>query len=356
MRTAAPADPGTRAENARVPGRALLGGTRRLPPPLALALGVVLVLVVCLLSLALGSRANDLPQVLAALGGRGEERMALIIDERALRTVVGLAVGAALAVSGQLIQGLTRNPLGEPGLLGVTSGASFAIVVVTALAGSVSGGTAAIAAIPGALAAVALVHLVARPAGTGSVVPLVLAGAVVTAVLGAVVQGLILQMPAVFDSYRYWVVGSLTGADLGTLTTVAPVLLAGLVLAITVAPALNTLALGDDVAISLGSPVRLVRGAGLAAAALLAAAATAAAGPIAFVGLAVPHLVRGIVGADHRWQLPMNLLLGAALLVASDVVARVIVRPEELMVGVVTAFVGAPFLLLAVRRGAVTDR
>ncbi|MFE5776414.1 FecCD family ABC transporter permease [Brachybacterium sp. NPDC056505] len=354
MSTAVSSDPSTRP--AAGAGRVLLGGRRRIPPLAAIALAVLLVLAVCLASVCLGARADDPGQLRAALLGRGEERMELIVHGRAVRTLVGLAVGSALALSGQLIQALTRNPLGEPGLLGVTSGASFAIVLVTAVLGTVSAQVAALAAIPGALLAVLVVHLVSRPAGTSSVVPLVLAGAVVSAVLGAIVQGIILRMPGVFDSYRYWVVGSLTGADLTTLATVAPVLLTGLVVAILIAPALNTLALGDDVAISLGSPVRLVRGAGIIAAGLLAAGATAAAGPIAFVGLAVPHLVRGLVGADHRWQLPLNLLLGAALLVASDVLARVLIRPEELMVGVVTAFVGAPFLLLAVRRGAVTDR
>jgi iron complex transport system permease protein len=209
-------------------------------------------------------------------------------------------------------------------------------------------------ALPGAVLAVVVVHLLGRPAGTHSVVPLILAGAVVSAVLYAYIQAMILTRPEVFDSYRHWAVGSLAGASYGTLAAVAPALVLGVVLAAVAAPGLNTLALGDDVATSLGTPVALLRATSLLAATLLAAAATAAVGPIAFVGLAVPHLVRALVGGDHRWQLPVSLVLGAALLLGSDVLARVIARPQELMVGVVTAFIGAPFLLWAVRRGRVT--
>src|SRR5699024_8262460 len=139
-----------------------------------------------------------------------------------------------------------------------------------------------------------------------------------------------------------WAVGSLAGASFGTLAAIAPALVLGVLLAAAVAPGLNTLALGDDVATALGTPVPLLRAAAILGATLLAAAATAAAGPIAFVGLAVPHLVRGMIGGDHRWQLPVALLLGAALLIGSDVLARVVARPQELMVGVITAFLGAP--------------
>jgi iron complex transport system permease protein len=292
--------------------------------------------------------------VWAVLRGGGEEHLRQVVAAREPRTAVGAAVGAALAASGMLIQGVTRNPLGEPGLLGVTSGASAAVVTATAFLGFSGGAATVWVALPGAVLAVVVVHLLGRPAGTHSVVPLILAGAVVSAVLYAYIQAMILTRPEVFDSYRHWAVGSLAGASYGTLAAVAPALVLGVVLAAVAAPGLNTLALGDDVATSLGTPVALLRATSLLAATLLAAAATAAVGPIAFVGLAVPHLVRALVGGDHRWQLPVSLVLGAALLLGSDVLARVIARPQELMVGVVTAFIGAPFLLWAVRRGRVT--
>jgi iron complex transport system permease protein len=314
----------------------------RLPPWAALAAVTALLALACLASIALGPRETDLAGVWAVLRGGGEEHLRQVVAAREPRTAVGAAVGAALAASGMLIQGVTRNPLGEPGLLGVTSGASAAVVTATAFLGFSGGAATVWVALPGAVLAVVVVHLLGRPAGTHSVVPLILAGAVVSAVLYAYIQAMILTRPEVFDSYRHWAVGSLAGASYGTLAAVAPALVLGVVLAAVAAPGLNTLALGDDVATSLR------------AATLLAAAATAAVGPIAFVGLAVPHLVRALVGGDHRWQLPVSLVLGAALLLGSDVLARVIARPQELMVGVVTAFIGAPFLLWAVRRGRVT--
>lgn len=329
-------------------------GARRLSPWVVLILVIVLLGLAATASLALGARAASPSEVWAALRGGGPEHLRQVVAAREPRTVLGAVVGAALAASGLLIQGVTRNPLGEPGLLGVTSGASAAVVTATAFWGFSGGGATVWVALPGALLAVVVVHLLGRPAGSHSVVPLILAGAVISAVLYAYIQAMILTRPDVFDSYRHWVVGSLAGSSYATLAAVAPALVLGLVLAVAVAPGLNLLALGDDVATSLGTPVGLLRAGAILAATLLAAAATAAVGPIAFVGLAVPHLVRGLVGTDHRWQLPICLLLGAALLLGSDVLARVVVRPQELMVGVVTAFLGAPFLLWSVRRGKVT--
>lgn len=327
----------------------------RRPPSWAVLLAATgLLVLACCASIVLGSRETDLAGVWQVLRGGGDEHLQQVLAARAPRTVLGAVVGAALAVSGMLIQGVTRNPLGEPGLLGVTSGASAAVVTATAFLGFTGGAATVWVALPGALLAVVVVYLLGRPAGSHSVVPLILAGAVVSAVLHAYIQAMILTRPDVFESFRHWVVGSLAGASYATLAAVAPALLLGLVLAAAVAPGLNTLALGDDVATALGTPVALLRGGTILAATLLAAGATAAVGPIAFVGLAVPHLVRALIGEDHRWQLPVAVLLGAALLLGSDVLARVIARPQELMVGVVTAFLGAPFLLWAVRRGKVT--
>lgn len=312
------------------------------------AAGLTLALVT---SLLLGGKATAPAAVLDAVRGDGDAYLRAVLDARVDRTVMGVLCGAALAVSGVLIQGITRNPLGDPGLLGVTVGASAAIVTAAAVTGSGIGGRSVWVAFAGALATVVVVQAVGARSSSGSVVGLLLTGAVVSAVLTAYIQAMVLTHPGVFDSFRFWVIGSLAGRDAGVALAVAPALLAGAVLAVVLAPSLNTLALGEDVATSLGTPVALVRAGGVLAAALLAAAATAAVGPIAFVGLVVPHLARSVVGVDHRWQLPVAALLGAALLVVADVVGRVVARPEELMVGIVTALVGAPFLLLAVRRG-----
>ena len=314
---------------------------------------MVLLLIVAALSLTLGSRETEPERMLAVLLGEGDQFMEQVLAARWPRTVMGAAVGAALAVSGMLIQSVMRNPLGEPGLLGVTMGASASVVTASALFGAAGGFAAVGAAMPGAVLAVVAVYLLGSRSGSNSVIPLILAGAVVSAVLGAYVQAMILARPEVFDSYRHWVVGSLAGARFETLWAVLPALLIGLLLALASVGGLNALALGEDLAAGLGVKVRRLRLMALAAATLLAAAATAAVGPIAFVGLAVPHLVRALVGSDHRWQLPLALILGAALLLAADVAARIVARPEELMVGVVTAFVGAPFLLAAVRKGKV---
>lgn len=313
----------------------------------------MLLLIVAVLSLTLGSRETEPERILAVLVGEGDQFMEQVLAARWPRTVMGAAVGAALAVSGMLIQSVMRNPLGEPGLLGVTMGASASVVTASALFGAAGGFAAVGAAMPGAVLAVVAVYLLGSRSGSSSAIPLILAGAVVSAVLGAYVQAMILARPEVFDSYRHWVVGSLAGARFETLWAVLPALLLGLLLALASVGGLNALALGEDLAAGLGVKVRRLRLMALAAATLLAAAATAAVGPIAFVGLAVPHLVRALVGSDHRWQLPLALILGAALLLAADVAARIVARPEELMVGVVTAFVGAPFLLAAVRKGKV---
>lgn len=317
----------------------------------ALVLGVA---VVC--SILFGSRAISAADTWAVVTGATSAGDSLayvreVVATRVPRTVMGALVGAALAVSGVIIQAITRNPLGEPGLLGVTAGSSAAVVTAVAFFGASSVRGAVWIALPGAVIAVLAVYLLGRPSKTDSVIPLVLAGAVISAVLYAYIQAMILTRPDAFDSYRHWVVGSLAGARFDTVTAVAPALLLGFLLALALSSGLNSLALGDDVATSLGVHVPWVRAGGILAATMLAAGATAAVGPVAFVGLAVPHMMRAVAPADVRWQIPLNALGGAALLLASDVVARVIARPQELMVGVVTAFVGAPFLLLAVRRG-----
>ncbi|WP_238999434.1 FecCD family ABC transporter permease [Segeticoccus rhizosphaerae] len=316
--------------------------------PLAACLGLLGLAV--LASLALGSKAVSLPDVLAALRGQDDPYLRSVVDSRVPRTAIGILAGACLAVSGVIMQGITRNPLGDPGLLGVNIGAAASVVTATAFLGVGGGASTVWVALPGAFLAMLLVHVVGSGRHGATPVRLVLAGAVLTAVLSAYVQAVTLSLPAVFDSYRFWVVGSLAGANAETSLQVLPFVVAGLVVAAMLAGPLNVLALGDATATALGAHPSRTRLAGVVAATLLCAASTAAVGPIAFVGLAVPHIVRSVVGSDHRWQLPLSLLLGPALLLAADVVGRVVLRPQELMVGVVTAFIGAPVLLVVVRR------
>jgi iron complex transport system permease protein len=324
--------------------------TRRL---LGLLLLLAVVSAAATASIAVGTRSIGLGTVWQALTDLSLDTEEAVVarDLRLPRTALGLMAGAALGVAGALMQGHTRNPLGDPGLLGVTAGASLAVVVAIALfdIGSPSGQVGF--ALAGSLAGAALVYAVGA-AGRGGATPvtLALAGAALSALLFALVRAVLVSDAQTLDSFRFWVVGSLAGrgADVGW--QVAPFIAAGLLLALVNSPALNALGLGEDVARTLGQRVWLARGVGLAAVTLLCGAATAACGPIAVVGLVVPHAVRAFTGPDHRWLVPCSGLAGAALLLTADVIGRVLVRPAELQVGIVLALVGAPCFIALVRR------
>ncbi|XVU30462.1 FecCD family ABC transporter permease [Actinoplanes sp. CA-054009] len=307
-------------------------------------------------SLAVGSNPIGPLRVWHALvAPDGGEAATIVWDLRVPRTLLGLTVGAALATAGVLLQALTRNPLAEPRILGISAGASLGVVVAITLFGVGSLAGYVWFGIAGALAAGLLVVGIAARAGQGaSPVTLALIGAALDASLGAITAGVLSVNARTFEEFRFWVVGGLTGRDDGVALQVLPFLLAGLVLAAVVARGLDALALGDDVARGLGTRVGLVRiGAG-AAAVLLTGAGVAAAGPIAFVGLAVPHLARALVGStDQRWVLGVSVLLGPVLLLAADVVGRVVALPGEVSAGIVTALVGAPLLALLVTRAKV---
>ncbi|MFC8954491.1 FecCD family ABC transporter permease [Streptomyces sp. NPDC057101] len=317
---------------------------------MAAALCLVLLALALLASVMFGSRPTSAGDVLRVLTGDVDGYTRTVVESRYPRTALGVLAGLSLGVAGTLMQGITRNPLAEPGLLGINAGASASIVAATAFLGAGGQRETIWWAFLGALLTGVVVHVVGTAGGGGGPVRLVLAGAVLSAVLAAFIQAVALSNPRVFDTYRYWVVGALGGRGFDAFWAVLPFAAAGLLLALLLAPGLNAMAMGDDKAASLGiSPAR-VKGAGLLAATLLAAAATAAVGPIAFVGLAVPHVVRVLVGADFRAQILLTCLAGPTLLLFADVIGRVLLRPQELMVGVVTAFVGAPALLFAVRR------
>ncbi|WP_273653537.1 FecCD family ABC transporter permease [Cellulomonas fimi] len=325
-------------------------GSRALALTVGLVAALALLALAVGLSLAVGAKSVPLGDVWSALLHPDDSYTSSVVASRVDRTQLGVLVGAALAVAGVVIQGLTRNPLGDPGLLGVNAGASASVVLGILVLGPATG-RSVWTAMPGALLAAVAVYLIGSGGRRATPVRLVLAGAAVSAVLVALVEAVSLTQPQVFDSYRVWVVGSLAGRPPGLVGQVLPFVVVGLVLCALLARPLNALALGDESATSLGLHAGRTRLLGGAAATLLCAAAVAAVGPIAFVGLAVPHVVRSFTGSDHRWLLPYCALLGPVLLLVSDVVGRVVARPGELMVGAVTAFVGAPFLIAAVRRG-----
>ncbi|MEJ5912882.1 FecCD family ABC transporter permease [Pseudokineococcus sp. 1T1Z-3] len=334
---------------------------RARPRGTVLVAALVAVAVAGVASLMVGTRGLDPFTVLASLAGGGDaESRAIVLDQRLPRTVVGLLGGAALAVAGAVVQGHTRNPLADPGLLGITAGAAAAVVVGGSLLGLATAGAQLGAALLGAAlgtAATVAVGLAAGRARDASPASLVLAGTAVSAALGAV-TGLVLLLDAsTLDSYRFWTVGSLAGGrDLGVVLDVLPVLALGLLLALAQAPALDALALGDDVARSLGRRLLPTRVVGLLAVTALAGGATALVGSLGFVGLVAPHLVRMSRPRGHASALPLCALVGAALVVAADVLGRLLVAPSELPVGVVLGVAGGPALLVVVLRLARARR
>jgi iron complex transport system permease protein len=319
----------------------------------------VLVGVVALLSVAVGARTIGPADVWTALldDHLGSEEAVIVHRLRLPRTVLGLLAGLALGIAGALMQGHTRNPLGDPGLLGVTAGASLAVVLAISVLGVATPAGYVWFAFAGALAGTMLVYAIGS-AGRGGATPvtLALAGAALSAFLSAIVRGVLVSDQQTLDSFRFWMVGGLAGRGADLAAQVAPFIAAGVLLALVNAPALNLLAFGEDVARGLGSRVRLARAVGLCAITVLCGAATAACGPIAFVGLVVPHVARAFTGPDHRWLIPCSGLLGAALLLSADVLGRVVARPGELPAGIVLALVGAPFFVALVRRSRTAGR
>lgn len=318
----------------------------------ALLLAGVAALAVCAaLSLAAGSRPVPLATVWHALAGDDAGRDGLVVTGlRVPRTVIGLVVGAALGVAGAVAQGVTRNPLASPTTLGINAGASFAVVTAIYALGLTRPAEYLWFAFGGAALATVAVLALARHAGELDPVRLALGGTVLAAVLSAWTSAVMLASHRTLDEARFWLAGSLAGRRTDILLPVLAPLLAGLVLALAITPALNALALGDETAQALGVPVARVRAAGGLAVVLLAASSVAVAGPLSFVALAAPHLVRKLLGADHRWLVPGCLVAGPLLLLGSDIAGRVVLAPTEIEVGIVTAFLGAPMLALLARK------
>lgn len=312
---------------------------------------VALLGVVVVLSLRFGSVPLSTETAIGAFTAfDGSNEHLLVRSLRLPRTLIGLGVGAALAVAGGIMQAVTRNPLAGPGILGVNAGAAFAIVTAVYLLGAVTPTMYVWFAFAGALSSALLVYAVGS-AGRGGATPvkLALAGVVVTALLGSWSSAILVTNERTLDEVRFWLAGSLAGRDLEVFTHVV-LMAAGIVGGLLVARQLNTLALGDDVARALGQRTGRTRVLCAALVVVLAGAAAAAAGPVGFVGLAVPHIARALAGPDYRWLQAYALALGPVLLLAADIVGRVVARPGEVQVGIVTALVGAPFLIRLARR------
>lgn len=303
------------------------------------------------LSLTIGAKSLPIGTVFTAFSGTCQSAdCTIVLDARLPRTLAGLLAGVALGLAGALMQTLTRNPLADPGLLGINSGASFAIVLGAALFGITSPQGQLLLTFCGALCASLLVAFTgSQGGGQLSPVRLTLAGVALAAVLEGLSNGIALLNPDVYDQLRFWQAGSLDIRTLQTLKIVLlPVVVAGIA-ALLLSRALNSLSLGNDTATALGSRVARTQLIGLIVITVLCGSATAVVGPIAFIGLMMPHMARWLVGADHRWSLPVTLLATPALLLFADVIGRLLV-PGELRVSVVSAFLGAPVLIWLVRR------
>ena len=318
---------------------------------LLLALGVLAVLVV--LSIAVGSKPIPIGTVFDAFLHYDPtlDDHLIVRSLRLPRTEVGLLVGVALGLAGAVMQGAVRNPLADPGILGIEAGAAFMVVIgiyVFGIADLLGYVWFAFGGAAGAAIAVYGIGSLGREGATP--IKLCLAGAAIATLLGSLSSAILLLDVATLDQFRFWAVGSLAGRSSEIATQLAPFIIGGALLALICGPALNALALGDDMARGLGQRVGRARAVSALSVVVLCGAATAAAGPIGFVGLVVPHVARMITGPDYRWILPYSMVLAPILLLGADIVGRVVIRPGELQVGIVTAAIGAPFFVWLVRR------
>ncbi|MEW2360224.1 iron chelate uptake ABC transporter family permease subunit [Spirillospora sp. NPDC029432] len=325
----------------------------RVPLAAGLAALGAAVAVAAALSLAVGAKQLPLTTVLDALLhlDRADPDQLIVTELRIPRTLIGLLAGAALGLAGTVIQGVTRNPLADPGILGVNAGAALFVVLAISVLGVGSLTGYVWFGFAGAAAAVVVVYGIGSLGREGATpLKITLAGAALTAAFGSITNGVLLTDALSYDHFRFWQVGGLTGRDASVVVQALPFFAAAVVLALCCGRALNALSMGDDMARSWGRNVAASRAACGLAIVLLCGTATALAGPLAFVGLGVPHLARAITGPDHRWLLPYSMLIGPLLLLAADLIGRLVARPAEVQAGIVTAVIGAPVFVAMVRR------
>ncbi|MFJ3884929.1 FecCD family ABC transporter permease [Streptomyces rubrogriseus] len=336
--------PEQRAETAPAPP-----SKRRVLRAAGLPVSVAVLVLIVLASITVGAKDLSLGEVWHGLFHDSGTYGDVVVGERLSRTVLGLLAGAALGLAGAVLQALTRNPLADPGLLGINAGASAAVVTgitffgVTSLTGYVW------FAFAGAAGVGALVWFLGGSRGA-TPVRLVLAGTAISAALFGYLQAVMIMDDAALGRMRFWTVGSLASATTGTIREVLPFFVVGTVLALALARPLNAMEMGDDTAKALGANLNRTRALSMLAATVLCGAATAACGPIVFVGLMIPHIVRSFTGPDMRWILPYAAILSPVLLLGADVLGRIVARPSELQVGIVTAVLGGPVFIFLVRR------
>jgi iron complex transport system permease protein len=330
--------------------------TARLAAGLAVLAG--LLLLVCFFSITMGARSTSLATVWSALTDFDPNSASetVIREMRVPRTLLGVTVGVALGLSGAILQGVTRNPLADPGIMGINAGAAAFIVVGIMVLGVQQLSASTWLAFLGAAAATVTVYGIASFGREGATpVKLALAGAAVTAGLTSVTTAIVMTNVDALNELRFWQVGSLAGRYSETLWQIAPFIAVGTLVALGAGRALNGLALGEDVALALGQRIRLTRLVLFAAVVLLSGAATAACGPIVFLGLVAPHLARMICGPDYRWILPYSLVLAPIIFLVADIIGRVVLDEGELQVGVVLGVLGAPAFIALVRYRNLTE-
>ncbi|WP_156184530.1 FecCD family ABC transporter permease [Rossellomorea marisflavi] len=283
----------------------------------------------------------------------GSTEHLVIQNIRLPRALIAAAVGGSLAISGVLMQTLTKNPLASPGIFGINAGGGFMVVMAVTLFGVTSLQSFAWLSFLGAAIAAVGVFIIGGASGSNGLTPmkLTLAGAAITAMFSSFTQGLLVLNEAALEQVLFWLAGSVQGRSLEILAGVFPYILAGWILSLMIAGKMNILAMGEDVAKGLGVKTNILKVISLIAVVLLAGGSVAVAGPIGFIGIVIPHIARKIIGVDHRWLIPYSGLLGAILLLAADIGARYIIMPQEVPVGVMTAVIGAPFFVYVARRG-----
>ncbi|MEV7800279.1 iron chelate uptake ABC transporter family permease subunit [Microbacterium foliorum] len=339
---------GSRADDSPRRTGALAGG---------LVIAVIVLAAAAIASLAVGNRAIDPSTVLQSLFAYDDENPLhlMVMELRVPRTLLGIVVGAALAVCGGLIQAFTRNPLADPGILGVNAGASFAVTFAVGVLGLTAPGAYVPFALLGAFVLTVLVYTLGSFGRSGATpMKLTLAGVALGAAFTGFTTAIVLHDLGTLQVMRFWGVGSIGGRTLDQLAWAAPLIAVGLVVGLLCARSLNALALGDDLAQSLGARVRVTRVLVIIAVTVLAGTSVAAAGPIAFVGLMIPHVVRWFTGPDQRWVLTYSMIIGPTFLLAADILGRIVLPSGELRVGIVTALLGAPILIVLVRRRRVS--
>ena len=315
---------------------------------------LALVLILMIASTMIGSRDVDLSDVIAAYGGSATGFDQAAVAKRIPRTLLAVCVGAALGVSGAVMQGVTRNPLADPGILGVNTGASLAVVIGIAYFGLARAHQYIWFALIGAAITAVFVYAIGSVGRQGATpLKLALAGAATAAALTSFISAVVLPRGDISDLARDWQIGGVGGVTMSSVLLILPFLIIGFLISIGSAAGLNALALGDELAAGLGQHVGLTRLMAAAGAVVLCGAATAVAGPIGFLGLVIPHVCRLLIGVDHRWLIPFSAGTGAGLLTGSDILGRIIARPAELDVGILTALIGAPFFIAIVRRHKV---